>query len=110
MANIRKARATLKASDRALEVIPANSALSAKERAEVARLQAEAVKADTEAALARPSEPTPKQIKAQEQDAKTRAKLKLDNPAPVSSQSSSDFLASTGRTIKPLKSERRKPS
>lgn len=109
MANAKKTRAALRASDKALEVMPRNSSLSAKERAEVSRLQAEAIKADTEAALARPSEPTPNQLKALKADSAARDRLKLNRPSPVTKQSSSEFLAAEGKKIKPLKSERLKP-
>lgn len=62
MANAKRTRATLKASDKTLEPSPAIS-LTPQERKEVAQAKAEAIKADTRAALERPSQLTPLQLK-----------------------------------------------
>lgn len=65
-------------------------------------------KADTKAAKKRKSAPTSKQIKQAEQDAKVRAtKLKPKFDKTLTEMSSTDFLAATGKPIKPLKSERK---
>jgi hypothetical protein len=76
MANAKRFRATLRASDKALEDSPAIS-LTAPQRAEVARSKAADTEADTEAALARPTQLTPLQKQRLE-----TSKTTLENQRP----------------------------
>jgi hypothetical protein len=63
MANAKRARRTLKASDKTLEPYAPAVSLSPSERREIANQRALDKAADTEAALNRPAELTPLQLK-----------------------------------------------
>jgi hypothetical protein len=63
MPNAKRIRATLKASDKTLEPAAPDTGLTATQRKEIAQAKRAAIKADTEAALARPSQLTPLQLK-----------------------------------------------
>lgn len=80
MGNAKRTRATLKASDKTLEPAPAIS-LNPKERKEVAQARAEAIKADTQAALQRPSQLTPLQLKRLAYSEAKKAALKAKREA-----------------------------
>ncbi len=63
MANNKRIKATLRASNKTLEPHPAME-LTPSQRKEIAEARKQSAAADTKAALERPSHPTPKQLKA----------------------------------------------